>query len=98
MRDFTICSNTNGFGLQSNVIKDLYFLILHQLVVGWIGKAHGPTQNLFELPLLIIVHLGFADYIMAKVLLIPHGDLVKYGEAVSQSIGDFGTQLKLTYK
>ena len=98
MRDFTICSNTNGFGLRSNVIKYLCLLIFHQLVVGWIGKVHDPTQNLFELPLLIIVNLGFVDYIMAKVLLMPHGDLVEYGEAVSQSIGEFGTQLKLTYK
>ena len=43
MRDFTIRSNTNGLGQQSNAIKDLCPLILHQLVVGWIGKAHGPT-------------------------------------------------------
>ena len=40
---FTICSNTNGLGLRSNAIKDLCPLILHQLVIGWIGKAHGPT-------------------------------------------------------
>ena len=45
MRDFIICSNTNGLGLRSNAIKDLYALILHQLVVGWIGKAHGPTYT-----------------------------------------------------
>ena len=48
MRDFTIRSNTNGLGLQSNAIKDLCPLILHQLVVGWIGKAHGPTVQ-FEI-------------------------------------------------
>ena len=40
---FTIHSNTNGLGLRSNAIKDLCPLILHQLVVGWIGEAHGPT-------------------------------------------------------
>ena len=45
MRDFTIRSNTNGLGLRSNAIKDLCPLILHQLVVGWIGKAHGPTTT-----------------------------------------------------
>ena len=44
VRDFTIRSNTNGLGLQSNAIKDLCPLILHQLVVGWISKAHGPTK------------------------------------------------------
>ena len=44
VRDFIIRSNTNGLGLRSNAIKDLYPFILHQLVVGWIGKAHGPTQ------------------------------------------------------
>ena len=44
VRDFTIRSNTNGLGLQSNAIKDLYPLILHLLVVGWIGKAHSPTM------------------------------------------------------
>ena len=44
MRDFTIHSNTNGLGLRSNAIKDLCPLILHQLVVGWIGKAHCPTR------------------------------------------------------
>ena len=46
MRDFTIRSNTNRLGLRSNAIKDLYPLILHQLVVGWIGKAHGPTSGI----------------------------------------------------
>ena len=45
VRDFTIHSSTNGLGLRSNAIKDLCPLILHQLVVGWIGKAHGPTQD-----------------------------------------------------
>ena len=43
MRDFIIRSNTNELGLRSNAIKDLCALILHQLVVGWIGKAHDPT-------------------------------------------------------
>ena len=43
---FTICSNTNGLGLRSNAIKDLCPLILHQLVIGWIGKAHGPTSGI----------------------------------------------------
>ena len=43
VRDFTIRSNTNGLGLRSNAIKDLCPLILHQLAVRWIGKAHGPT-------------------------------------------------------
>ena len=38
MRDFTICSNTNKLGLQSNAIKDMWPLILHQLVVGWMDK------------------------------------------------------------
>ena len=46
MRDFTIRSNTNGLGLQSNAIKDLCPLILHQLVVGWIGKTHGLTSGI----------------------------------------------------
>ena len=46
MRDFTICSNTNGLGLRLNTIKDLCPLILHQLVVGWIGKAHGSTSGI----------------------------------------------------
>ena len=45
VRDFTICSNTNGLVLWSNVIKDLCSLILHQLVVGWIGKAYGSTST-----------------------------------------------------
>ena len=45
MRDFTIHSNTNGLGLRSNAIKDLWPLILHQLVVGWIDKAHGPIGH-----------------------------------------------------
>ena len=44
MRDFTIRSNTNGLGLRLNAIKDLCPLILHQLVVGWISKAQGPTE------------------------------------------------------
>ena len=48
VRDFTIRSNTNGLGLWPNAIKDLYPLILHQLVVGWIGKAHSPTVQ-FEI-------------------------------------------------
>ena len=43
VRDFTIRSNTNGLGLRSNTIKDLCPLILHQLVFGWIGKAHDST-------------------------------------------------------
>ena len=43
VRDFTIRTNTNGLGLRSNARKNLYPFILHQLVVGWIGKAHGPT-------------------------------------------------------
>ena len=46
VRDFTICSNTNGLGLRSNVRKDLCPLILHQLVVGWIGKAYGPISGI----------------------------------------------------
>ena len=46
VRDFTICSNSNGLGLRSNAIKDLCPLILHQLVVGWIGKAHSPTSGI----------------------------------------------------
>ena len=46
VRDFTIHSNTNGLGLRLNAIKDLYSLILHQLVVGWIGKAHDPTSGI----------------------------------------------------
>ena len=46
VRDFTIRSNTNGFGLRSNAIKDLCPLIFHQLVVGWIGKAHDPTSGI----------------------------------------------------
>ena len=44
MRDFTICSNTNGLGLRSNAIKDLCSLILHQLIIGWIGKTHDLTK------------------------------------------------------
>ena len=43
VKDFTIRSNTNGLGLRSNAIKDLCPLIVHQLVVGWIGKAHCST-------------------------------------------------------
>ena len=46
MRDFTIRSNTNGLGLQLNAIKYLCPLILHQLVIGCIGKAHGPTNDI----------------------------------------------------
>ena len=46
VRDFTIRSNTNGLGVRSNAIKDLCPLILHQLVVGWIGKAHDPTSDI----------------------------------------------------
>ena len=46
VRDFTIRSNTNGLGLQLNAIKDLCPLILHQLVVGWIGKAYGLTSGI----------------------------------------------------
>ena len=46
VRDFTIRSNTNGLGLRSNAIKNVCPLILHQLVVGWIGKAHGPTSGI----------------------------------------------------
>ena len=46
VRDFTIRSNTNGLGLRSNAIKDLCPLILHQLVVGWIGKAYGLTSGI----------------------------------------------------
>ena len=46
VRDFTIRSNTNGLGLRSNAIKDLYPLILHQLFIGWIGKAHDPTSDI----------------------------------------------------
>ena len=45
VRDFTIPFNTNGLGLRSNAIKDLCPLILHQLVVGWIDKAHGLTSG-----------------------------------------------------
>ena len=44
--DFTIRSNTNELGLRSNARKDLYPLILHQLVVGWISKAYGPTSGI----------------------------------------------------
>ena len=43
---FTIRSNTNELGLRSNVIKNFCPLIFHQLVVGWIGKAHGPTSGI----------------------------------------------------
>ena len=46
MRDFIIRSNTNGLGLRSNAIKDLCLLILHQLVIGWIGKTHDPTNGI----------------------------------------------------
>ena len=46
VRDFTIRSYTKGLSLQSNAIKDLCPLILHQLVVGWIGKAHGLTSDI----------------------------------------------------
>ena len=46
VRDFTIRSNTNGLGLRSNAIKDLCPLILHQFVIGWIDKAHGPTRGI----------------------------------------------------
>ena len=46
VRDFTIRSNTNGLGLRSNAIKDLCPLILHQLVVGWIGKAQIPISGI----------------------------------------------------
>ena len=45
VRDFTIRSNTDGLGLRLNAIKDLCPLVLHQLVVGWIGKVHGPTSG-----------------------------------------------------
>ena len=48
VRDFTIRSNTNGLGLRSNAIKDLCPLIIHQLVVGWIGKAHGSTGEILN--------------------------------------------------
>ena len=48
VRDFTIRFNTNGFGLRSNAIKDLCPLILHQLVIGWIGKAYDLTNLIFE--------------------------------------------------
>ena len=54
VRDFTIRSNTNGFGLRSNAIKDLCPLILHQLVIGWISKAHGLTK---------LKHVGFSHAI-----------------------------------
>ena len=46
VRNFTIHSNSNELGLQLNAIKDLCLLILHQLVVGWIGKAHGSTSGI----------------------------------------------------
>ena len=46
VRDFIIRSNTNELGLRSNAIKDLCPLILYQLVVGWIGKAHSPTSGI----------------------------------------------------
>ena len=46
VRDFPIRSNTNRLGLQSNAIKDLCPLSLHQLVVGWIGKPHGLTSGI----------------------------------------------------
>ena len=39
-------SNTNGLGLRLNAIEDLCPLILHQLVVGWIDKAHSPTSGI----------------------------------------------------
>ena len=46
VRDFTIRSNTNGLSLRLNAIKDLCPLILHQLVLGWIGKAHGLISGI----------------------------------------------------
>ena len=58
VRDFTIRSNTNGLGLRSNVIKDLCPLIRHQLVVGWIGKAHGPTSGIREGTLSVVLILS----------------------------------------
>ena len=57
MRDFTIFSNTNGLGLRSNAIKDLCPLILHQLVVGWIGKAHGSTLPNLEMNVMGLLSL-----------------------------------------
>ena len=53
VRYFIIHSNNNGFGLQSNAIKDLCPLILYQLVIGWIGKAHGCISNLIPRRLLM---------------------------------------------
>ena len=64
MRDFTIHSNTNGLGLRSNTIKDLCPLILHQLVVGWIGKAHGPIvwiENSRSTPKLLGPSIGIVS-------------------------------------
>ena len=46
VRYFTIRYNTNGLNLLSNAIKDLCLLILHQLIVRWIGKAHGLTYDI----------------------------------------------------
>ena len=43
---FHICFNISGLSLRSNAIKDLCLLVLHQLVVGWIGKADVPTSDI----------------------------------------------------
>ena len=65
VRDFTICSNTNGLGLRSNAIKNVCPLILHQLVVGWIGKAHGlttPIPTLFISLNIALSKLTFREF------------------------------------
>ena len=63
MRDLTIRSNTNGLGLRLNAIKDLCPLILHQLIVGWIGKAHGPTSGIRARSChRILLFLGLANF------------------------------------
>ena len=63
MRDLTIRSNTNGLGLRLNAIKDLCPLILHQLIVGWIGKAHGPTSGIIARSChRILSFLGLANF------------------------------------
>ena len=65
VRDFTIRSNTNGLGLRSNAIKNVCPLILHQLVVGWIGKAHGlttPIPTLFISLNIALSKLTFREF------------------------------------
>ena len=65
VRNFTIHSNSNELGLQLNAIKDLCLLILHQLVVGWIGKAHGlttPIPTLFISLNIALSKLTFREF------------------------------------